>query len=84
MSSANLDRSMSMDIGKPNQPRPVNHASSALRKTKFDSVSNMLLAVLIFVSMGTAMLLMIWWDRRVYTPVRAMEILVENPAGRGR
>ncbi len=83
MSSANLDKTMSMDIGNPNRPRPVNQASSALRKTKFDSVSNMLLAVLIFVSMGTAMLIMIWWDRRVYIPVRAMEVLVENPAGRG-
>ncbi len=83
MSSANLDVSGSIDVRQPRRARPVNQATSELRKTKFDSVSSMLLAILIFVSMCTAMLVMIWWDRRVYIPVKAMEILVENAAGRG-
>lgn len=54
-----------------------------LRKSAFDSVSSMLLAVFLIVSICAFMLFMVWWDSRVTLPVKNLVMLVENPAGRG-
>ncbi len=54
-----------------------------LRKSKFDSVSSLLLALLLIIGLAVGMLFMVWWDRRVYNPAKPMVLLVENPAGRG-
>jgi len=55
----------------------------ALRTTKFDYVSSMLLALLLLIAAGVFMLFIVWWDSRVAAPVKALEMLVENAAGRG-
>jgi hypothetical protein len=54
-----------------------------LRRSSFDSVSSMLLAVFILVALMASMLFMVWWDRRVTLPMKELVMLVENPAGRG-
>jgi hypothetical protein len=54
-----------------------------LRKSKFDSVSSLLLALLLIIGIAVGMLFMVWWDSRVYVPVKTLELLIENPAGRG-
>jgi hypothetical protein len=54
-----------------------------LRSTKFDSVSSMLQALVLFVGVFVLMLFIVWWTSRVSMPLKPMEILIENPAGRG-
>ena len=46
-----------------------------LRKTKFDSVSSMLLALLMLVGAGVLMLFIVWWDSRVAKPIKAIQML---------
>lgn len=55
----------------------------ALRTSKFDYVSSMLLAFLLLVGAGVFMLFIVWWDSRVYAPVKALEMLIEEASGRG-
>lgn len=55
----------------------------ALGKSKFDSVSSLLLSLLIIVAIFVFMLFIVWWDSRVSMPIKPMELLIENPAGRG-
>jgi len=55
----------------------------SLRKSKFDSVSSMLFAIFVLVAICAFMLFIIWWDSRVYLPVKTLTMLIENPAGRG-
>ncbi len=54
-----------------------------LQTSKFDSVSSLLLAVLLIVVIFVSMLFVMWWDARVTLPVQVMELLIENAAGRG-
>jgi hypothetical protein len=72
--------SSTVEPKKSNEQREVR---KQLRKTAFDSVSAMLLAVFLIVAMMAFMLFMIWWDSRVTLPMKELVMLVENPAGRG-
>ncbi len=60
-----------------------NEQRGMLQTSKFDSVSSLLLAVLLIVVIFVTMLFVMWWDSRVVLPVQAMELLIENAAGRG-
>jgi len=88
MASNPIDSSGSASYGADlpgKRTRPQNRAAQrkSLRKTKFDSVSSMLFAVLVLVGVCAFMLFIIWWDSRVYIPVKTLAMIIENPAGRG-
>jgi len=70
-------------MGKRNRPKNRADKRDTLRKSKFDSVSSMLFAVLILVGVCAFMLFIVWWDSRVYLPVKTLAMIIENPAGRG-
>ncbi len=54
-----------------------------LRTSRFDAVSSLLLALLLFVGVFVFMLFVIWWTNRLPPAVKPMEILIEQAAGRG-
>lgn len=54
-----------------------------LRTSKFDSVSSLLQALVLFIGVFVFMLFIVWWTSRLSLPMKPMEILIENAAGRG-
>ncbi|MGV3482988.1 MAG: hypothetical protein ACO1RT_01080 [Planctomycetaceae bacterium] len=68
--------------GSPKR-RSSKDAPGGLRKSRFDSVSSLLLSLLVIIGIAVFMLFIVWWDSRVRLPMKTLEMLIENPAGRG-
>ncbi len=54
-----------------------------LRTSRFDLVSSLFMALILFIGTFVLMLFIVWWTSRLSFPPKAIKPIIENPAGRG-
>lgn len=54
-----------------------------LRTSKFDLVTSLFLALILFIGTFVVMMFIVWFTSRLSFPPRALAPIIENPAGRG-
>lgn len=84
-----VDSGPSSGPSEPKRPKSKDRNAARLaqreqlRTSKFDSVSSLLQALVLFIGVFVFMLFIVWWTNRLSFPMKPMEILIENAAGRG-
>ncbi len=54
-----------------------------LRTSKFDLVTSLFLALILFIGTFVLMMFLVWLTSRLHFPPKALTAIIENPAGRG-